>query len=273
MPKKLSRLCSLALSALVLLTLAPTVSAADELSIPDAERRLARLLNDQRATLGLRPLRLDHRLRDVAHIRVRDMATKHYFAHQHSDGRYAWDIMSDEGINWYWAGEILAWNNYGTLRESTDAAARGWRESPTHWAIVKDPDYNYFHFGYAYDKELGRKIWAGIFLKGPDRTGAWSEMEGAGVPTAAYTTSSTSRQMTVRWAGADVPLSVLTSGFRYFIVQRRTDGGSWTTLLASTTATSFTGNMTRGHRYDFRVRGRDRAGNYGRWSDPLVVTP
>ena len=54
-------------------------------------------------------------------------------------------------------------------------------------------------------------------------------------------------------------------------VQRRIDGGSWVTIW-STTYTKVTRWHSRGHRYEFRVRGIDRRGNAGPWSPAVAVS-
>ena len=61
-------------------------------------------------------------------------------------------------------------------------------------------------------------------------------------------------------------LQVLTSGLYSFRIQRRVDGGSWTTVSSSTTSRSVTFNLATNHTYEFRVAARDKAGNWGAWS-------
>ena len=51
------------------------------------------------------------------------------------------------------------------------------------------------------------------------------------------------------------------SGIGHFTVQRSVDGASWSTLASSLTGTSYSTSMASGHRYRYRVRAYDRAGN------------
>ena len=257
------RLLPFALAGLLLASLVPSASAA--MAVDDAERYLVRMMNEQRADVGLQPVRIDSRVRAVARTRSADMVRYQYFGHENHDGRMAWEMMSDAGITWYGAGEIIAMNSWGSLEESARAADRGWHDSPSHYAIVASDSLNYVGVGYAWDAKRRAHIWTAVFLRGPDRTGAWSRMV-TGVRTATSTSN-----VRVDWEGGDVRLQVLTAGFRYYNVERRMDGGSWRTLYATTTATSWRGSLSRGHTYEFRVRARDKAGNYGRWSAPISV--
>lgn len=261
------RLLPLAVAVLVLSAGAAPAAAAD-LTAAQAERYVVSLLNQQRQAVGLVPLRVDTRLETLARARSADMARYNYFDHQNHDGRYAWDMMTDAGITWYWAGEIIAWNNWGTLKESAEAAARGWKASAPHYAIVTSKDYNYVGAGYAYDSGDGRKLWTAVFLKGPDRTGAWAKLG-----TASTTTCSTAgyRYLKYTWSGADYRLQVLTSGLRYFQIQRRVDGGTWQWMTTATTATSRSGCVKKGHLFEYRIRARDKAGNVGSWTQVLSV--
>ena len=83
--------------------------------------------------------------------------------------------------------------------------------------------------------------------------------------------SATRMRVVVRWGGADTRLQVLTSGFRYFQVQRRVNGGAWYSY-GTTTRTSMTRDWVRGKTIDVRVRSRDKAGNWGSWKLVTIQT-
>lgn len=266
MLRLLRPLLPLALASLMLATAAGPAAAAD-LTVLEAERYVVTLINQQRAAVGLLPLRVDTRVENIARARSADMATYHYFDHRNHDGRYAWDMMSDAGITWYWAGEIIAWNNWGTLKESVEAADRGWHNSAPHYAIITSKDYNYVGAGYAYDASLGRKLWTAVFLKGPDRSGAWAKVATSSISTC--TTNTAYRRVAFSWTGADLRLQVLTAGLQLYQIQRRMDGGSWAWVTTSTTSTTRSGCVPRGHLFEYRIRARDKVGNYGGWT-PIV---
>lgn len=272
MSLSLRRLLPLALGALLLLSVVPVTAAGSDLSPYGAENRVVGLLNAQRRAVGLVPLRVDSRLTLVARARSRDMASKGYFSHDMPDGRHFWDLMNTAGITWYGAGEILAWNTWGTLYESATIAAQQWHDSSGHYALVIKNDYNYVGIGLAIAPD-GKKVWTGLLMKGPDRTGAWSRMSTTSLYDSATASTGSARGAKIRWLGDDYRLQVLTAGFRDFQIGRRVDGGSWTTIVTATTSSYASLTLYRGHRYEFQVRGRDRLGRYGRWSVPVTVTP
>ncbi|MET1232314.1 MAG: CAP domain-containing protein, partial [Candidatus Limnocylindrales bacterium] len=169
---KLARLLGpIALSATLLATLVPVAGATDDLTVEQAEAKVVSLLNAQRTNVGRVVLRVDPRLSAIARGRSEDMASKGYFSHQQPDGDWAWDLMTAAGIRWFGAGEILAWNTWGTLADSATSASRQWHDSPGHYAMLTSADYNYFGVGLAVDGS-GKKLWTVVFMKGPDRTGA-----------------------------------------------------------------------------------------------------
>jgi hypothetical protein len=114
----------------------------------------------------------------------------------------------------------------------------------------------------------GRTIWTAVLIEGPDRPPPAVRL----MSVARTGTTAVGASVRVRWSGADVQLAVHTAGLRDFQVQRRVDGRSWVTVRSATTATSLTTTLPRSHRWEFRVRARDRAGNYSPWSAPRGVS-
>jgi hypothetical protein len=104
-------------------------------------------------------------------------------------------------------------------------------------------------------------------MKGPDRTRPWAKF---GTISKKYVGGGYNA-VTVRWSGNDIRLQVLTSGFRYFQVQRRSPGGTWRSWPL-TTSTSKTVRWGRGGTKEVRVRSRDRAGNWSAWKYVTIRT-
>ena len=255
---------------LAALIAAPGTAAASGMTISEAELAMVDALNVDRTSRGLVPVRIDARLMAIAHARSVDMATKHYRDH-YRDGQLVFiEMLNDQGITWYGAGEIIAWNNSPTMETSLPVANEGWLSSKGHRDIIVSTSYNYVGVGLAFDSNNGDWIWTAVYIKGPDRTGATANVNR---PTVAAGASRATKRVTVTWTGADVQLQTLTSGLHSFRVQRRVDSGAWATVLASTTVKSMSLDLPAGHTHVFRVAARDIAGNWGAWSTARTTLP
>jgi uncharacterized protein YkwD len=245
------------------------VAAPADLSSAAAESSLVRMINADRAAVGLRPLRIDARLSAIARERSASMAAASRLSHVQSDGRTLVDLIKANGISWSAVGETIGWNDYSSLRNSVNVVNRGWMNSPEHAAIIRSTAYNYLGVGLGMTAR-GDRYWTAIFLRGPDRTAPWAKMA---APTAgSYATLSSGRRVrlvTWSWTGDDRPLAVLTSGLRSFEVQRRIDDGAWVSVGTATTGRRWSSSVWVGHRFAVRVRARDKAGNVGGWSSPV----
>ena len=266
MPATLRRLAPFALAAVLLFPAAASVTATTEATPSSAESAALTYANKERTVRGLVPLRLDLRLQAIAHGRAETMATEDELSHDQADGNNVFDLLSASDVTWYGAGEIIAWNNTAGLTSSAAGAVSQWMDSSPHRAILLSSNYNYVAFGVAVSPNSGRRYWAGVFIKGPDRSGAWTSL---------YTpikqiVSSTRTKVTFRWTGADTSLQVLTAGLRYYQAERRVAGGDWATYGA-TTSTSLSTTWALGYTYEFRVRAVDRVGNWGGWKTVVVT--
>ena len=239
---------------------AAAATTATDTTIAAAERIAFALTNERRTGAGLVVLRGDPRLFSLARQRAEYMAANDTFSHTQADGTTVFDLISAEGIAWYGAGEIIAWNTAATLDYSASYAVKAWMASSRHRAIIMSTGYNYVGFGLAISPTTGRRYWAGVYLKGPDRTGAWAKISSA----SSTAVDSASAKVTVTWSGNDTRLQVLTAGLRSYQVQARKDGGAWIDY-GTMMATSLTKTWARGRVYDVRVRASDKAGNWGAW--------
>jgi uncharacterized protein YkwD len=264
MRSHLRRLGPLMLAVVLAVGLVPAAGASEfdvsEPAIHAAELEALRLTNLRRTARGLIKLRWDSRMAGLARERAEYMADTGNFSHVQSGGTDVFDMIQAAGYRWYAAGEIIAWNTAGPLDYSAAFAVQGWMGSSSHRAIVVSDDYNYVGFGLAIAKD-GTRYWAGVYLRGPDRTGGYAR-------TGSFTKENLSAKWArgkIRWAGGDLRLQVLTAGHRYFQIGRRLEGGTWENL-GTTTRTYITKWWLRGEVYEFRVRERDRNGNWGSWA-------
>ncbi len=269
MRSHLRRLGPLTLAIVLVAGAVPAATATDadvsESAIQAAEQDALALTNNRRTARGLVKLRWDPRMAALARDRAEYMAATGNFSHTQSGGRDVFDMIEAAGIRWYAAGEIIAWNTAGPLDYSASFAVQGWMGSAGHRAIVLSDDYNYVGFGLAIADD-GTRYWAGVYLRGPDRTGGYARV---GSFSKVYLNATWARG-TIRWSGGDLRLQVLTAGHRYFQIQRRLAGGSWENL-GTTRSTYATKWWRRGAVYEFRVRERDRNGNWGSWATKTLA--
>jgi hypothetical protein len=66
--------------------------------------------------------------------------------------------------------------------------------------------------------------------------------------------------LAVSWTGSDTG-----SGIARYQIQRRVDGGTWTTMSSNVPGAYFSTAGSTGHTYQYRVRGIDRVGNVSAW--------
>jgi len=266
MPAFLRRFAPVALAVMLVAPAAvPVAAVSSDPAVSAAEAAALTYSNQERTARGLVPLRIDSRLQEIAHGRAETMAAADELSHDQADGRNVFDILSADDVTWYSAGEIIAWNNTTSLTASAKGAVSQWIHSAPHKAILLSSGYNYVAFGVAVSP-TGKRYWAGVYIKGPDRSGAYASL----MAPVKQVLSSTRTRVTFRWTGSDTKLQVLTSGLRSYEIQRRVAGGAWLSYGA-TTKTSLSTSWARGHTYEFRVRAVDRAGNWGSWKTVVVT--
>ena len=101
-----------------------------------AEKVVAEM-NRERASRGLKPLRVNDELSAAAVDRIDDMFTKHYFNHVSPDGLQPWTWADKRGYSYRAIGENLA-VGYPTAAAVVD----GWMHSPGHRANVLQPVFD-----------------------------------------------------------------------------------------------------------------------------------
>jgi uncharacterized protein YkwD len=102
---------------------------------PDLESRLLQLLNEERVGKGLRPLRADPELTDVARTHSRDMLTRGYFSHISPEGKDPFDRIRQAKVTYHTAGENLA------LAPTVSLAHQALMDSPGHRANILRPAF------------------------------------------------------------------------------------------------------------------------------------
>ncbi len=99
------------------------------------------LVNQERAKVGAKPLKLDTTLVSVARAHSTDMWQRQYFAHTDPDGKSPFDRMTAAGVIFTTAGENLA------LAQTVERAHEGLMNSPGHRRNILDPAFGRIGIG------------------------------------------------------------------------------------------------------------------------------
>lgn len=127
---------------LLLLVVAPN-------SLKTMEWRMLRLLNKDRKRNGLKPVRMQEDLRQVARRHSQDMAKKDYFDHINMKAQSPSDRLKLSGVTEVTSGENLA--KIGGYGNPTQHAEIGLMNSPGHRANILNPVFNCVGIGVILD--------------------------------------------------------------------------------------------------------------------------
>jgi uncharacterized protein YkwD len=98
--------------------------------MPDLEARMLEMVNREREAAGLKPLKPDPELTEVARQHSADMFARGYFSHYTPEGKDPFDRMREAGVKFRVAGENLA------LAPTLEIAHTGLMNSPGHRANI-----------------------------------------------------------------------------------------------------------------------------------------
>jgi len=110
-----------------------------------AEKTAFDLLNADRASNGLQPLKLNSQLTVLGEDYAQDMINRNFFAHTNPEGQSPFDRMKQAGISYSTAGENIAINNNVTTAE------QAFMNSPGHKANILNTSYTEVGIGVRYD--------------------------------------------------------------------------------------------------------------------------
>jgi uncharacterized protein YkwD len=116
-------------------------SVQDARPRPELEARMLELVNEERRKHGLKELKADTELREVARKHSADMLARSYFSHLSPEGSTPFERMRREGVRFMIAGENLA------LARNVQMAHTGLMQSPGHRANILRPEFGRLGIG------------------------------------------------------------------------------------------------------------------------------
>ncbi len=119
------------------------------------EDEVLRLVNQERAKEGLKPLTMNEKLRSGAKTRAQEISQ--LFEHTRPDGRDFFTVYKESGVSYRAAGENIAYG-YASPKE----VMNGWMNSEGHRRNIMDPSFTQLAVG-AY-KSGGNLYWVQLFL-------------------------------------------------------------------------------------------------------------
>lgn len=120
-------------------------------------REIVRLVNEERARYGLRPVQEDVHYQACADIRAEEITR--YYSHTRPDGRHCDTVMEDYGVRHPYMGENIA------MGQDTPAQVMAsWMSSDGHRANILRSEFNYLAAA-CHQGADGALYWVQIFTK------------------------------------------------------------------------------------------------------------
>lgn len=133
-------------------------NTTEDITVNDVIRRI----NEVRASVGVRSVKYDRTLNQMAQVRAIENAENNFFKaqngrHLRPDGRAASTICNDYGQYGNF-GEVM-----GRYQTTTAEIVDGWVNSDSHYACITNSIYKRIGIGYEADSE-GRIYWVAILM-------------------------------------------------------------------------------------------------------------
>lgn len=118
-------------------------------------RRIAELVNEERAKAGLSPLTLQKNISAAAQVRAVETETS--FSHTRPNGTNFSTALKEAGVSYRGSGENIAWG-----QKTPEQVMQGWMNSPGHRANILNAKYTSIGVGY-YQNTRGVNYWTQLF--------------------------------------------------------------------------------------------------------------
>lgn len=130
----------------------------DDEDVHPFEREVLERTNEERAKHGLDPLAFDQETQKVARLKSEDMRDHHYFSHTSPTYGSPFEMMSQFGINYSFAGENIA-----AGQTTPSEVVEAWMNSEGHRQNILNPNYTHLGVGYAEGGSM-RHYWTQMFV-------------------------------------------------------------------------------------------------------------
>lgn len=137
----------------------------DKVTVPlftaakSVENQVLKLVNQERAKNGLKPLTMNWQLSRVARHKSNDMRDKGYFSHTSPTYGSPFDMMKSFRITYSTAGENIA-----AGQTTPESVMTSWMNSPGHRQNILSPNYTEIGVGYSTGGSYGY-YWTQMFIK------------------------------------------------------------------------------------------------------------
>ncbi|WP_052431050.1 CAP domain-containing protein [Robinsoniella peoriensis] len=133
-------------------TNAPETDGSQDVS---AARKVADLVNQERAKAGLAPLEVKVNLQTAAQLRAKEIEKS--FSHTRPNGSSFSTVLSENGVDYRGSGENIAWG-----QRSPEEVMNGWMNSDGHRANILNKNFKYIGVGYHVNSN-GTGYWTQLF--------------------------------------------------------------------------------------------------------------
>ncbi|MFG6120447.1 CAP domain-containing protein [Thalassobacillus sp. B23F22_16] len=125
-------------------------------NINDIQQQVVDLTNQEREKNGLKPLKVDTEVMEVAQEKSEDMAENDYFSHNSPTYGSPFDMMKDFGVDYQRAAENIA-----AGQQTPESVVEGWMNSPGHRKNILNGQLT--HIGVGYD--ANGDYWTQMFIR------------------------------------------------------------------------------------------------------------
>lgn len=133
-------------------TNAPETDGTQDVS---AAKKVADLVNQERAKAGLAPLEVKVNLQAAAQVRAKEIEKS--FSHTRPNGSSFSSVLAENGVEYRGSGENIAWG-----QRSPEEVMNGWMNSEGHRANILNKNFKYIGVGYHVNSN-GTGYWTQLF--------------------------------------------------------------------------------------------------------------